>query len=246
MALLPLKPRKLQLSTMSHIGIIGAVLRLLILSAHATAEFHNGVYQRHQDEALLDFASGPLARPASLSFHYRRDDLPVSPWGANSSYGDNSTLAIALRTVRGAQAEMRELRARLMAAPRRSDFRPAPDAQGRFAAGGQRIQPNGTLVSTDPSSDATGINGTVASAAKLVAEAVARNSSLASYLQPQNGSATTEGTNTKRAGGYWMEGMTQNGVAPYAGAGYKVSGFRPLLAADSVALKWLDTVVISI
>lgn len=124
----------------------------------------------------------------------------------------NETLQDALEIVKAAQAEARARNSRLLASPRVNVYS-LREGQNKDNSA-PILQKNGTLnVSV---SDGTGVNGTVSVAAATIAQVEARNQSLA---DPQ----TTDSTQVqRRAGGFWMENMVQNGASPLAPTGYKV------------------------
>lgn len=140
---------------------------------------------------------------------------PVSP-ASHKGFGNstvsgaagNSSLAKALEVVAAAQSEAQLRNARLLANPRKNTYA-LHDGPSRPAT---RIEDKGTVTNTVE--DGTGVNATVAEALALVAEASTKNKT--AILS----SLTT--TPAKRAGGYWMENMVQNGASPYAPGGYKV------------------------
>ncbi|KAL2018129.1 hypothetical protein VTK56DRAFT_1259 [Thermocarpiscus australiensis] len=136
----------------------------------------------------------------------RRGKGGLASLNSTTGTSGNTTLAEALELIRAAQLEDKERNARLLANPRRNNL--------SFKTGGARtsqVQTNGTT--TARSGDGTGVNATIAWAAALVAEAWARNSTLA---------LGSNGSQLRRRSSYWMENMVQNGASPFAPSGYKV------------------------
>ncbi len=130
--------------------------------------------------------------------------------GTNSTLLGNNSLADALAIVSASQSESRLRNVRLLASPRKNEYVLHHDR----AREGNQLREDGTI--TTPTSDGTGLNATVGAALALVAEASARNKTSVTR-RTRNGLG-----NAKRASGYWMENMVQNGMSPLAPSGYKV------------------------
>ncbi len=153
------------------------------------------------------WSANPLASPAldyeseafaPVVLHLRRQETTLRSNGTAS----NSTLQNAVNIVTAAQEECRAQNARLLANPRTNNhaFRVDSPDQGKDPVTG------------------TAVNKTVADAAALVAEAVAKNGSLSARSVRFS----------RQASSYWMPQMTQNGQSPYvADSSYKVSALLP-------------------
>lgn len=168
------------------------------LCANATTGFFIALLL--QLSALAYDSGHAVTIPGLLHLQYSRQQQS----NASLPVLSNTTLDSARELVKASQAESRERNLRLLGSPRHNSYEPRFDA---VEASGQ-LQQNGTLAAT--TSEGTGVNGTVAVALALVAEADAGNAS------------TTAAAMGKRAGSFWMENMVQNGASPFAPSGYKV------------------------
>lgn len=139
-----------------------------------------------------------------------------SALNSTEAYSGNETLQDALEIVKAAQAEARARNSRLLASPRVNVYS-LREGQNKDDSA-PILQKNGTLSVSVP--DGTGVNGTVSIAAATIAQVEARNQSLA---DPQTADSTQV---QRRASGFWMENMVQNGASPLAPAGYKVRFYR--------------------
>lgn len=74
---------------------------------------------------------------------------------------------------------------------------------------------------TVDNSTGTGVNETVAAAAALLTDALAKNGSLA-VVRRSSSSDDDAGLDARQGAGWWMEAMVQNGAMPFAPAGYVV------------------------
>lgn len=154
----------------------------------------------------------------------------VTPLMANTTASAaNSSMSEAERLVAAAQAESQQRNARILESPRRNTYQ---FRQGGAAKAVSQLQGGGTVLRA--SDDSTGVNATVGAAVAEVAEAYARgdgkrNMTVVDGHRPSdhvnlnnNGGNNDDDGLMKRASGYWMESMVQNGASPFAPTGYKV------------------------
>ncbi len=132
----------------------------------------------------------------SPSYHANVPSLHIRQDGRfSTNVTQNSTVLEAERIVKAAQEEARIRNKYLVEHVRKNKY------EFRY----------GSAPTSKDTTTATGVNETVANAAALLTEYLARN-------------GTTKMTLAERqASSYWMENMLQNGNSPYAGVtGYKV------------------------
>ncbi|KAG7117994.1 Glucan 1 like protein [Verticillium longisporum] len=192
-------------------------LLLLLLSLAAVQSQAEKLHQEHGEEPARRSSAGVVSLSGSLfetdnvvpgeQAHGAARPRLVPRQLRNSTTTANATISEAEQIVLAAQAEAAERNARLVANVRRNRY--------EFHA----PTPSKGLLSPSGDDSATGVNETVAEAAAVLTEVMIQNGT----LSVDDASAASEGPlQARQSGTWWLEGMTQNGLSPFAPSGYKV------------------------
>lgn len=192
-------------------------LLLLLLSLAAVQSQAEKLHQEHGEEPARRSSAGVMSLSGSLfetdnvvpgeQAHGAARPRLVPRQLRNSTTTANATISEAEQIVLAAQAEAAERNARLVANVRRNRY--------EFHA----PTPSKGLLSPSGDDSATGVNETVAEAAAVLTEVMIQNGT----LSVDDASAASEGPlQARQSGTWWLEGMTQNGLSPFAPSGYKV------------------------
>ncbi|KAH8895965.1 pectin lyase-like protein [Thozetella sp. PMI_491] len=198
------------------------VLLCGILLAFSSSVYANGPYHippRHDPGSGSSPGALSILRSVFDLGYSTVDNAPAgtsqllrSRQSGNSTIASgNGTLSDAEQIVLAAQAEAAERNARLVAQPRRNRYEFRSPAAFRGAGA--------------DSSTGTGVNETVATAAVLLTETMAHNGFLIVRQTSNSGRQAEEHApvlTARQQSTWWLEGMTQNGLSPFAPSGYKV------------------------
>ncbi|EEY19831.1 glucan 1,3-beta-glucosidase [Verticillium alfalfae VaMs.102] len=193
-------------------------LLLLLLSLAAVQSQAGKLHQEHGEAPVRRSTDGVVSLSGSLfetdnvvpgeQAHAAARPRLVPRQLRNSTTNANATISEAEQIVLAAQAEARGAQrpgSCPMCGRNRYEFHSPTPSKG--------------LLSSSGDDNATGVNETVAEAAAVLTEVMIQNGT----LSVDDESAASDGPlQARQSGTWWLEGMTQNGLSPFAPSGYKV------------------------